>query len=69
MEPFGVFIIFAIIAIFIRLVAGSLNGDRIEAYIRKNGWKLVDKSWGSFDPEWFGEKDSRIYQMVYAEYI
>jgi hypothetical protein len=67
MEPFGIFIVFAVIAIFIRLAAGSFDGDRVEAYIKKNGWKLVDKSWDPFGPGWFGEKDSRIYQVVYED--
>ncbi len=67
MELFGIFIIFAIIAICIRLAAGSFDGERVEAYIKKNGWKLVDRSWDPFGPGWFGEQDSRIYQVVYKD--
>jgi hypothetical protein len=35
--------------------------------IRENGWELVEKSWDPFGPGWFGEKDSRIYQIVYRD--
>ncbi len=64
---FGIFILFAIAAVIIRLAAGSFDGNRIEAYIRERGWTLVDKSWDPFGPGWFGEKDSRIYQIVYKD--
>jgi hypothetical protein len=67
MEPFGFFFVFIAIAILIRLMAGSFDGERVEAYINKNGWKLVDKSWDPFGPGWFGEKDARIYQVVYED--
>lgn len=67
MEPFGIIIVFIAIGLIFRLIAGSLDGDRVEAYIKKNGWKLVDKSWDPFGPGWFGEKDSRIYQVVYED--
>jgi hypothetical protein len=67
MEPFGVFFVFIVIAILIRLMAGSFDGERVEAYIRENGWKLVDKSWDPFGPGWFGEKNARIYQVVYED--
>lgn len=58
---------FLVLVLVIRLVAGSFDGERIEAYVREQGWKLVDKSWDPFGPGWFGEKDSRIYQIAYAD--
>ena len=27
----------------------------------------IDKSWDPFGPGWFGEKDSRIYEIVYRD--
>ena len=67
MEP--AFIIFLMIglAIVIRLVAGSFDGDRVEQHIRDIGGELVDRSWDPFGPGWFGEKDSRIYQIIYRD--
>ena len=67
MPGLAIFILFVFIAIVARLIAGSFDGDRVEAYIRKNGWMLLDKSWDPFGPGWFGEKDSRIYQIVYRD--
>ncbi len=58
---------FVVLAIIIRLIAGSFDGDRVESYVRNQGWELVDRSWDPFGPGWFGEKDSRIYQIVYRD--
>ena len=55
------------LALTVRLMAGGLDGDRVERYVRDQGWELVDKSWDPFGPGWFGEKDSRIYQIVYRD--
>ncbi|MBL8897105.1 MAG: hypothetical protein JNM84_05735 [Planctomycetes bacterium] len=51
----------------LRLLAGSLDGDRVERYVRDMGGELIDKSWAPFGPGWFGEKDSRIYEIVYRD--
>lgn len=48
-------------------MAGAFDGDRVEQYIRDIGCELVDKSWDPFGPGWFGEKDSRIYEIVYRD--
>jgi len=63
----GVFAIFIVLAILIRVAAGSFDGDRVEQYIRSMGGTLIDKSWDPFGPGWFGEKESRIYQIVYRD--
>ena len=54
-------------AIVSRVIAGSFDGDRVEQYIRDMGCELMDKSWDPFGPGWFGEKDARIYQVVYRD--
>jgi hypothetical protein len=57
MEP--VFVIgFIILAIAIRLIAGSFDGERVEQHLRDMGCELIDKSWDPFGPGWFGEKGS-----------
>jgi len=67
MDP-AAFVIGALaLALTVRLIAGGLDGDRVERYVRDQGWELVDKSWDPFGPGWFGEKDSRIYQIVYRD--
>ncbi len=67
MEPTAFIILFIILAIVIRLAAGAFDGDRVEQYVREKGWELIDKSWDPFGPGWFGEQDSRIYEIVYKD--
>lgn len=67
MEPLLVFGGFILLALSFRLIAGGLDGGRVERYVRERGWELVDRSWDPFGPGWFGEKDSRIYQIVYRD--
>jgi len=67
MDPLFLFILFAVIAIGSRFVAGSFDGDRVKRYIDEKGWELVDCSWAPFGPGWFGEKDSRIYEILYRD--
>lgn len=68
---FGSFLPLVLLAIIIafaaRLITGGFDGDRVEAYVRGRGWELVDRSWDPFGPGGFGEKDSRIYQIVYRD--
>mgnify|MGYP006999717129 CR=1 FL=1 len=59
--------ILIITAIVIRLCAGSFDGDRVERHIKEMGGELVDRSWDPFGPGWFGEKESRIYEIVYRD--
>jgi hypothetical protein len=66
----GIVLVFAgfiVLAILIRLLAGSFDKDRIERYVEQRGWQLMDRSWDPFGPGWFGDKDSRIYEIVYRD--
>ena len=63
----GIFFLFAILAVVGRVIAGAFDGDRVEAYIQDIGGVLLDKSWDPFGPGWFGEKDARIYAIVYRD--
>ncbi|WP_411827800.1 hypothetical protein [Luteolibacter sp. AS25] len=67
MEPAFIFIGFILLAIVIRLISGSIDGDRVEKYIRGMGCELIDKSWAPFGPGWFGEQESRIYEIIYRD--
>ena len=67
MDPSFLIIFVICVAVVIRLLAGSFDGERVEQYIRAMGGELVDRSWDPFGPGWFGEKDSRIYQIVYRD--
>ncbi len=67
MEPVLIVIGIVILAVVIRLIAGSFDGERVERYLRDQGFELVDRSWAPFGPGWFGEKDSRIYEIIYKD--
>jgi hypothetical protein len=67
MEPAAFVIGGLVLVIVVRLLAGGLDGGRVERYVRDQGWELVDRSWDPLGPGWFGEKDSRIYQIVYRD--
>lgn len=55
------------VVIVIRLLAGSIDTDRIGSYVRKQGGTLLSKSWDPLGPGWYGEKDSRIYKIAYRD--
>lgn len=63
----GFFLLFIVIAVVARLVAGTFDGERVESYISAMGGELLDRSWDPLGPGWYGEKDSRIYAIVYRD--
>jgi hypothetical protein len=65
MEPIGILLVVVAIAVVIRLLAGSMDGDRIETYVRQRGGTLRSKSWAPFGKGWLGEKSDRIYEIEY----
>ncbi|MCP3914635.1 MAG: hypothetical protein GY711_03645 [bacterium] len=67
MEPLTLVVFFLVIALVLRLIAGAVDGHRVEEYARERGWEFVDKSWAPFGPGWFGEKGSRIYLITYRD--
>lgn len=67
MEILVIVLIFLFLGLILRLIAGEFDGDRVERYVRDMGGELIDKSWAPFGPGWFGEKDARIYEIVYRD--
>ncbi|GAB4201654.1 MAG: hypothetical protein Tsb002_38320 [Wenzhouxiangellaceae bacterium] len=63
----GMVVLAGAIALAMRIIAGSIDGDRIEKYVQSQGWKLVDKSWDPFGPGWFGDESDRIYKIIYED--
>jgi hypothetical protein len=70
MEALG----FALIIILV-IVAGlgfwwlrmSMDKDRITDYIQQRGGRIVSISWAPFGRGWFGEKEERLYEVVYYD--
>lgn len=70
MEVVGVV---ALVAFVLLLVVGgwaltlSLDKGRIEDYVRSHGGRVVSISWAPFGRGWFGEKEERLYEVVYYD--
>jgi hypothetical protein len=67
MEVIGLIAMGLALVVTIRIIAGSLDGERVERYIADRGWRLVSRNWDPFGPGWFGEKNARIYRIVYED--
>lgn len=67
----GAFILIAVLMLGLmlgtRLLAGSLDSERVKDYIHSLGGELLDCSWNPLGPGWFGEKSDRIYRIVYRD--
>lgn len=61
------FLVVAGLALVFRLAAGSMDKDRVDTYIRQRGGQLLSKHWAPFGRGWFGEKNARIYEIVYRD--
>lgn len=69
MEFFPVLFIFGIItvAILFRVMAGSMDQDRIREYVQRQRGELLSCNWAPFGRGWFGEKSDRIYEVRYRD--
>ena len=70
MDAQYVVLMFAVViglAVVFRLFAGSLDRQRIESYVARDGGRVESVSWAPFGPGWFGEKSDRIYQVRYVD--
>lgn len=56
-----------LVGLAFRVLAGAMDGDRIDDYARDRGWDVRRKSWRPFGPGWFGEKNARIYEIEYVD--
>jgi len=69
-EGSGILCLFAVIigaAILFRLLAGSMDGDRIRDYVQGRGGRLLSCNWAPFGKGWFGDKSDRIYEVSYLD--
>ena len=54
-------------AVGVRLIAGSMDRDRIAKYVTDRGGRVISITWAPFGRGWFGEKNERIYEVVYYD--
>jgi hypothetical protein len=66
-EVFPFLLIIVVLAIVFRLGAGGMDRGRIEEYIRERGGRIVSINWAPFGKGWFGEKNARIYEVMYYD--
>jgi hypothetical protein len=60
-------ILFVVVAVVIRLMAGGLDQDRVRSYVESRGGRFLDSSWAPFGKGWFGEKNDRIYEVRFLD--
>jgi hypothetical protein len=63
----GILIGVIILAIIIRIIAGSMDSDRVKEDIEAKGGKMISKEWAPFGKGWIGEKNDRIYEVFYID--
>ena len=64
---FVLILLFGMLVIGIRLLAGSQDRERITAEISKRGGEVIDISWSPMGKGWWGEKSDRIYVVEYRD--
>lgn len=67
MEALGFFLCICALALVLRLIAGSLDGDRIVDCVRGRGGRVVKCRWSPFGTGWLGERGARIYELEYED--
>jgi hypothetical protein len=63
----AVFVILIVLGIGFWLLFFSLDKSRITDYVQQRGGRIVSISWAPFGKGWFGEKEERIYEVVYYD--
>lgn len=66
MEGF-IIVVMALASFLIWIGARSMDKDRIRSYIEECGGRVVSINWAPFGRGWFGEKNDRIYEVVYYD--
>src|SRR5687768_10854086 len=62
-----VFVVFAIVAVVVRLLAGNMDHQRIKDEVRTKGGDVSGIHWAPFGRGWFGERGDRIYEVDWTD--
>jgi hypothetical protein len=63
---FGI-VILVIIVVVVRLLAGSVDENRVQTYIEERGGRFLSSTWAPFGKGWAGERNNRIYEVRYLD--
>ena len=67
MDAGGAFILFIFLIGVGFVVSFFVDDNNLRSYIESKGGRLLRKQWEPFGPGWFGEKNDRIYRIVYKD--
>ncbi len=70
MEGVGIaffFVVALLVGFGIWAFTMGLDKDRIKDYVHERGGRIISISWAPFGRGWFGEKEERIYEVVYYD--
>jgi len=67
MDPVLLVIVLVGLAVALRLLAGAFDRHRIHVYVGARGGRVLSIRWNPFGRGWFGEKDSRIYEVRFRD--
>lgn len=65
---YGLLLIGVVITVAMWLLASSTDRNRIAKYIEGRGGRIVSIAYAPFGRGWFGEKNDRIYEVVYYDH-
>ena len=66
-NPVTIIIIVVIVALLIRVVAGMMDGGRIEDHFNEDGKEFISKEWAPLGKGWLGDSSDRIYLVRYKD--
>ncbi len=68
MEPLIFVAIFMVIVILFRIfILSEWDRDRIKKDASQRGWQIITIDWEPFGPGWMGEKNDRIYGVLFID--
>ena len=65
---YGLLLIGVVITVVMWVLASSTDRNRIAKYIEERGGRIVSIAYAPFGRGWFGEKNDRIYEVVYYDH-
>jgi hypothetical protein len=60
-------VVLLVVGIALWIGSMSMDKNRIAAYVEERGGRIVSIDWAPFGKGWFGEKNDRIYEVVYYD--